>query len=171
MNSSGFAVVLIASSLPALAAVSEPAGLSPAMRPAADEQPAFVLKATGVQIYACKAKDATTYAWTFVAPEATLSDNGTVVGKHYAGPTWESTSDGSTVKGVVKEKQDGGAGNVAWLRLAGTASGQGRFAGVTSVLRVATQGGVEPNGGCSEYFVGQEARVPYTADYYFYAKK
>jgi hypothetical protein len=171
MNRFGFPALLLASSFPALATVPEPAGLSDAMRPPADEQPAFVLKATGAQVYTCKAKDSTTYAWTFVAPSADLMENGATVGKHFAGPTWESTSDHSSVKGTVKEKQDGGAGNVPWLRLATVSSGEGRFAGVTSVLRVATQGGVEPKGGCSEYFVGQESRVSYTADYYFYKKK
>jgi Protein of unknown function (DUF3455) len=171
MTRFGFPVLLLASSLPTLAAISEPPGISDALRPPADEQAAFALKATGVQIYTCKAKDATTYAWTFVAPSATLAENGATVGKHYAGPTWESISDGSSAKGAVKEKQDGGAGNIPWLRVAATSTGEGRFAGVTSVLRVATQGGVEPASGCGEYFVGQEARVPYTADYYFYKKK
>jgi Protein of unknown function (DUF3455) len=172
MTRIGFSALLLASTFPAFAAVPEPAGISDALRPPADEQPAFMLKATGAQVYTCKAKDSTSYAWTFVAPAAELMDNGATVGKHFAGPTWESTSDGSSVKAAVKERQDGGAGNVPWLRLAATAStGQGRFTGVTSVLRVATHGGVEPTSGCSEYFVGQESRVPYTADYYFYKKK
>ena len=171
MTRFGFPVLLLASSLSALAAVSEPPGISDALHPPADEQAAFMLKATGVQVYTCKAKDATTYAWAFVAPSASLAENGTAVGKHYAGPVWESTSDGSSVKGALKEKQDGGAGNIPWLRLAGTSSGEGRFAGVTSVLRVATLGGVEPASGCAASSVGEEARVPYTADYYFYRKK
>ncbi|HEY2628703.1 MAG TPA: DUF3455 domain-containing protein [Usitatibacter sp.] len=171
MTRFGFPTLLLASALPAFAAVSDPAGISDALRPPADEQAAFVLNATGVQVYTCKAKDSTTYAWTFVAPVAELMESGATVGKHFAGPTWESTSDGSSVKGAVKERQDGGAGNIPWLRLATTSTGQGRFAGVTSVLRVATKGGVEPASGCGEYFVGQESRVPYTADYYFYKKK
>ncbi len=45
------------------------------------------------------------------------------------------------------------------------------FAGVTNIQRVATQGGVAPGTGCDASNAGQEARVPYTADYYFYKKK
>jgi hypothetical protein len=151
--------------------MAEPAGIGAQLRPEG-EKPAFVLKAAGFQVYTCKAStDGYEHKWTFVAPEATLSENGAVVGKHYAGPTWESTSDGSSTKGAVKARQDGGAGNIPWLWLAATSSGKpGRFNQVSSVLRVATQGGVEPAGGCDAGHVGQEAKVPYTADYYFYTK-
>jgi hypothetical protein len=72
----------------------------------------------------------------------------------------------------VRERQDGGAGNIPWLLLAATPSGaDGRFAGVTSIQRVATRGGVEPSSGCDASKAGQEARVPYAADYYFYKRK
>jgi hypothetical protein len=173
MNRTGFTALMIAAAMPAFAAVAPPAGLSDAMRPSADEEAAFVLNAIGVQVYACKTKpnDAYAYAWAFVAPEAALTEGGATVGKHFAGPTWES-GDGSSVKGVVKERQDGGAGNIPWLRLEATPGPTpGRFSGVTSVLRVATKGGAEPKGGCDEFKVNQEMRVPYTADYYFYKKK
>ena len=154
------------------ATLAEPQGISPELRAPNGEHPAFILKAAGVQIYTCKASaDGYEYKWAFVAPEATLAENGATVGHHGAGPVWESISDKSAVKGAVKQKQDGGAGNVAWLLLAGTPNGaEGRFAGVTSVQRVATQGGVEPAGGCDAGHVGQEARVPYTADYVFYKR-
>jgi hypothetical protein len=142
------------------------------IRPAAGEELAFVLAADGVQVYACKQKDAYTYAWTFVAPQATLSENGAIVGRHYAGPTWSSGSDYSSVKGTVREKADGGAGNIPWLLLAGTsAATPGKFANVTSIQRLATRGGVEPTVPCNESMAGNEARVPYTADYYFYKRK
>ncbi|MFZ3322256.1 MAG: DUF3455 domain-containing protein [Usitatibacter sp.] len=173
MNRNGFTALMLVVAAPAFAAAAPPAGISDALRPAANEEPAFVLNAIGVQVYACKTKpnDAHAYAWTFVQPDAALTEQGATVGKHYAGPTWES-SDGSSVKGVVKERQDGGAGNVPWLRLEATPGPtQGRFSGVTSVLRVATRGGAEPKGGCDEFKVNQEMRVPYTADYYFYKKK
>ena len=69
---------------------------------------ALVLRAaaTGSQIYACKPKaaDPAAYEWAFIAPEADLADaDGRPLGKHYAGPTWES-SDGSKIVGAVKEK-------------------------------------------------------------------
>jgi hypothetical protein len=155
-------------------ALDAPAGLSPALQAGADEQPAFMLAAQGVQIYECKprANDPSAFAWSLTAPEAALSEGGAAVGRHYAGPTWESTRDRSSVKGAVRQRQDGGAGNIPWLLLAATPSAsEGRFAGVTSVQRVATHGGVEPAGGCDASSVGREVRVPYTADYYFYKRK
>ena len=166
------ATSLLAAALPVFAAdTTEPEGISAQLRPAG-EKPAFALKATGVQIYTCKTSaDGSEHKWAFVAPEATLSENGTIVGHHGAGPTWESMRDGSAVKGSVKAKQDGGAGNIPWLWLTATPTGApGRFANVTSVLRVATKGGVEPANGCDAAHAGQEARVPYTADYYFYTR-
>jgi hypothetical protein len=174
MNRSTLSVLLSLAALPGIAAVAEPAGLSPNLRPAADELPAFVLNAQGVQIYACKprANDPNVYAWSFVAPEATLLEGGAGVGRHFAGPTWESSSDRSGVKGAVRERQDGGAGNIPWLLLGATPNGsEGRFAGVSSVQRVATRGGVEPTAPCDASKVGEEMRVPYTADYYFYRRK
>ncbi|HSW82015.1 MAG TPA: DUF3455 domain-containing protein [Usitatibacter sp.] len=145
-----------------------------ALRPAAGEELAFVLAANGVQVYSCKpsAKDPYSYAWSFVAPEAMLAENGSIVGRHFAGPTWASGSDLSSVKGTVRERHDGGPGNIPWLLLTGTStSTPGRFANVTSVQRLATQGGVEPTEACSATNVGKEVRVPYTVDYYFYKRK
>jgi hypothetical protein len=76
------------------------------------------------------------------------------------------------VKGTARERHDGGAGNIPWLLLTGApASTPGKFAGVTSVQRLATRGGVEPTGACDAANVGKEMRVPYTADYYFYKRK
>jgi hypothetical protein len=46
--------------------------------------------------------------------------------------------------------------------------GPGIFHGVTYIQRVNTVGGLAP--GQAGDFVGQEARVPYSADYYFYRK-
>src|SRR5205823_203337 len=69
------------------------------LRPAPNETLTLETKATGVQIYTCSASkdNATRYEWTFKAPEAELFDpSGARVGKHYAGPTWESI-DGSKV--------------------------------------------------------------------------
>jgi hypothetical protein len=62
--------------------------------------------ATGVQIYECSASktDPTRFEWVFKAPEADLFDSeGKKVGKHYAGPTWES-NDGSKMVGEVKAR-------------------------------------------------------------------
>lgn len=175
MNRYSLPILFLAAGIPcAVAAVAEPAGISAALRAPAGEEARFVLQAQGVQIYACKPKpgDANAYQWTFVAPEATLTESGGSVGTHGAGPIWESTSDRSSVSGTVKQRQDGGAGNIPWLLLSGASTeGAGKFAGVTSIQRVATKGGVEPTEACDASKLGQEARVPYTADYYFYKRK
>src|SRR5260221_13191447 len=174
MNRTTLSALLSVIAAPCIAAVAEPAGISPNLRPAAEEQAAFVLNAQGVQVYECRtrANDPNAYGWSFVAPEATLTEGGATVGRHFAGPTWESSSDRSSAKGAVRERQDGGAGNIPWLLLAATPNGaDGKMGGVTSVLRANTKGGVEPKEACAASNAGQEARVPYTADYYFYKRK
>ena len=164
------ATCLIACTL-ACAAAAEEVALSEKLRPAADENLAFALDARGAQVYTCQAGADGAYKWTFVAPEATLLENGVVVGTHGAGPTWTSPSDYSSVKGAARERQDGGAGNIPWLLLTGTSQGIGRFAGVTSVQRVETRGGVEPTTPCDASLTGREERVAYTAVYKFYRKR
>src|SRR5512133_2997531 len=54
--------------------------------------------ATGTQNYKCDS----TGKWAFDAPEADLfDDDGKLVVKHFRGPTWQATVDGSTVTGAV----------------------------------------------------------------------
>jgi hypothetical protein len=168
-----YLVIFAATATCAHGAPAAPAGIPEALRPPSDQEPAFALAAQGVQIYACKPRtnDPGAYQWAFVAPEATLTENGATVGRHFAGPTWEWGGDRSSVKGAVLQRHDGGAGNIPWLLLAATPQGEGKFAGVTSIQRVATKGGVEPAEACDASKAGQEVRVPYTADYYFYKRR
>lgn len=140
--------------------------------PDANETLAMVLPAGGVQIYECREKKAGAgeYEWQFVAPEADLYDaHGTKVGHHYAGPHWES-ADGSRIVGALKERVDApSAGAIPWLLLTAKSVGpRGSFSDVTSVQRVHTAGGIAPGSGCSRATAGAQARVNYTADYYFY---
>ena len=128
--------------------------------------------ATGVQIYDCapNKSDASKFEWVFRAPEAQLFDtSGRSIGKHYAGPTWES-NDGSKVVGDVKGRDDGPDSNaIPWLLLAAKSnSGSGVFGRTQAIQRVNTVGGKAPASGCSAGQVGREARVPYKATYYFY---
>ena len=125
--------------------------------------------ASGVQIYECTRKADATYEWTLKAPEATLTDrSGRVIGKHYAGPTWEA-ADGSTAVGEVKARDPGPSPTaIPWLLLAAKSSGTGLFADAKFVQRVATVGGVAPAGGCAESTLKTQARVPYSATYIFY---
>ena len=140
------------------------------IRGAANETLAMIVAAKGVQIYECRAgKDVGTADWAFVAPEASLFDaSGKQIGRHYAGPRWESL-DGSTIAGTAKERIDAPqAEAIPWLLLTAKSVGpEGAFSKVTSVQRVSTVGGAAPKTGCSPASVGQVARVPYAADYYF----
>ena len=124
---------------------------------------AFATYAEGVQIYRWNGT-----SWDFVAPEALLfADDGGqgIVGIHYGGPTWESNS-GSKVVGTVAERAFPDPDAIPWLKLAVVSSeGPGIFDGVTFIQRVNTVGGKAPAEAGT--FIGQEARVPYAADYYF----
>src|SRR5204863_3553619 len=78
------ALTLTLAGFPASAAISEPPGLAAAIRATADEEPAFMLTASGAHIYQCKAtpNDPNVYAWYFTAPDATLSEGSRTVGTH-----------------------------------------------------------------------------------------
>jgi len=135
----------------------------------------LVSPATGVQIYECSASktDPTKFEWTFKAPEADLFDlSGKRIGKHYAGPTWES-NDGSKVVGEAKARDDGPAATaIPWLLLnAKSTSGNGAFGRTQSIQRLYTVGGKAPAAACGRAQLGRQARVPYKATYYFYVAK
>ena len=153
---------------------SAPPLAPPTVPPALQPPPTLSLYlealAAGVQVYECSRKSDATFEWAFKAPEATLSDaSGHALGKHYAGPTWEAV-DGSTVVGEIKARDAGPTTTaIPWLLLAAKSNtGSGTFAGAKYVQRVATIGGIAPTQGCSESTLRQQARVPYSAMYYFY---
>jgi hypothetical protein len=132
----------------------------------------LVSPATGVQIYECSASkaDPARFEWVFKAPEADLFDlSGKKIGKHYAGPTWES-DDGSKVVGEVKARDDGPAATaIPWLLLAAKlTSGNGVFSRTQGIQRLYTVGGKAPAAACNKAQLSREARVPYKATYYFY---
>jgi hypothetical protein len=125
---------------------------------------AFHAYAAGVQVYRWNGA-----SWDFVGPEALLfadAEGHSVVGTHYGGPTWESNS-GSKVVATVDKRRPVGPDAIPWLKLAAVSTeGPGIFDRVTFIQRVNTVGGVVPAE--AGQFVGQEAEVPYTAEYYFY---
>ncbi|MEJ8859548.1 DUF3455 domain-containing protein [Variovorax robiniae] len=152
--------------------VTIPADLPAPLRAPAGETLFVEALATGVQIYECapKAGDSSSFAWTFRAPEATLSDrSGRPLGKHYAGPTWESI-DGSKVVGQVKASDPGpDPAAIPWLLLtAKSSSDTGTFALSASIQRVRTVGGIAPAERCDATNAAKFGRVPYKATYYFY---
>ncbi len=125
---------------------------------------AYRAYAVGVQIYRWSGTE-----WVFVAPEAVLyaaPGSRGAVGTHYAGPTWRSVS-GSTVVGALLDRCPVGGGAIPWLSLrAVSAHGPGVLARTTFIQRLDTEGGTAPPSPGA--YAGEEARVPYTADYYFY---
>jgi hypothetical protein len=168
-----FALAALAA-MPAFSAIPEPSGLGRALRASADEEPAFVLSARGTNLFQCKARgDAPdAYAWYFVAPEATLYEGARVAGSHRAVGQFESDGDRTSVFGVIRATQPGGADNLPWVAMRAVPTGDsGMFAGVTTIQRVNTAGGVAPAEGCTAANAGNEARVNFTADYYFYKRR
>ena len=119
--------------------------------------------AVGVQIYTWDG-----FSWGRAVPEATLFDaEGNVVAIHFAGPTWESNSGSKVVGAVVQPTITVNTNAIPWVKLkAVSTEGPGIFAGTTFIQRVNTSGGKAPS--ADGTFVGQVARVPYTADYFFY---
>jgi hypothetical protein len=136
----------------------------PKLRVPQGHKVAYRAYAEGVQIYRWNGT-----GWVFQRPEATLYDfggEGEVVGIHYAGPTWENNS-GSYVVGRVLERATPDPDAIPWLKLEAVDSdGPGVFDGVTYIQRVNTIGGIAP--AYTPGYVGDEARVYYTAEYYFY---
>lgn len=120
----------------------------------------------GVQIYTC-----TDGSWKLKEPRAAIYDvpSGVQIAKHYVGPTWESTRDGSTVVGAVDARLDAPhpEQDIQWLLLhAASTSGKGMFDNIAYIQRLNTVGGVAPTGACT---TGQKTEVPYQATYDFWA--
>jgi uncharacterized protein (TIGR03118 family) len=136
----------------------------PKLQVPAGNKVAFHAYAVGVQIYTWDGMK-----WAFVAPEATLyadAEHHGVIGTHYAGPTWESNS-GSKVVGARVASATVDPDAIPWLLLqAQSTDGPGIFHDVTYIQRVNTVGGKVPT--APGDIVGQEARVPYSAEYFFY---
>ena len=126
----------------------------------------FHTYAVGVQIYQWNGT-----AWVFQAPDATLYDaDGNIVGIHYAGPTWESNSRSKVVGVRIAGAPSPNPNSIPMLLLeAQFTQGPGIFARTTYIQRVNTVGGVAPTAPGTT--VGEEARVPYTAEYFFYRQQ
>ena len=131
--------------------------------------PALEAFAEGVQIYGCTETNGA-FAWMLKGPEASLHDaKGAVIGKHFAGPTWQAT-DGSKVVGeLVQSTPAPQPGAVAWLLLhAKSHDGPGAMADVAYIVRTHTKGGAAPSTGCDAAHADAESRVLYSATYLFF---
>ena len=162
-------VVAASASLSLLVAAQQ---IPPQIQAPANEQLLFQVHAKGDQIYSCKG-DGTQFSWTLKAPDAQLFDkSGKAFGKHFAGPSWEA-NDGSRVTGkAVANVPSPDADSIPWLLVnILTHDGTGVLSRATTIQRVNTKGGKPPASGCDATHTGQEVRVPYEADYLFYAPK
>jgi hypothetical protein len=142
------------------------------LKPPANEQLLLGVHAKGDQIYICSAAGAQ-FAWTLKAPDAELFDmNGKPFGRHFAGPSWE-TSDGSRVTGkAVASAPSPEADSIPWLLVTIVGhEGAGVLSRATTIQRLNTKGGKAPGSGCDASHAGQEVRAPYSADYLFYVPR
>jgi len=128
----------------------------------------FHAYAVGVQTYVWSGTN-----WVFTGPNAVLFDaEGNIVGIHYAyaGPTrpgWESNSGSLVVGAAVSNSPAPNPKSVAWLLVRAVATqGPGIFQRTSYIQRVNTLGGTAPSQPGRS--IGEEARVPYSAEYFFY---
>ena len=165
MKVTGYLRIVIAAlaALPVAAAAQQPDAIM-----VAGETLVATLHAQGAQVYECKADASGALAWQFREPIATLLSNGKTLGRHYAGPTWE-LADGSAVVGKVAASAPGASqSDIPLLKLAAVSQkGSGMLAGINSIQRLNTKGGVA-KGPCDA--AGTFLSVPYSADYAFYKK-
>ncbi len=147
-----------------------------AVMPPTGSKYAMTAAGVGEITYECRSKAgaADTFEWVFVAPVATLYDrNKKVVGKYYAGPTWEA-SDGSKVAGKQLAVAPASGPQHIPLQLvqasAQTATGTGMMSDVAYIQRLNTMGGIAPTAPCNSSTAGGKQQVPYQADYVFYKK-
>jgi hypothetical protein len=149
----------------------------------------FVGHAVGTQNYVCLLAEAG-FKFALFTPQATLAaDDGRQIATHYFSPdpvdgtiraTWERSRDTSIIWGRVigtaTDSEYVAQGAIAWLLLQPVAvqGGNGdaeNLTATTFVQRLNTTGGLAPSTGCdSSTDVGNQAFVPYTADYVFYEK-
>jgi hypothetical protein len=131
--------------------------------------PALQVLGKGVQIYTCQPAGAV-FAWKLKGPDAVLlGDDGKVIGRHFAGPSWQALDGSSIVGEPLVASPSPRAGSIPWLVLhVKAASGTGLFSEVAFVARTATQGGAAPASGCDAARAGADARVPYSATYTFF---
>jgi Protein of unknown function (DUF3455) len=164
--------LLLAAAIIILPVASPAQQVPPQLQPPANEQLLLQAHAKGDQVYICQ-EGVTQFAWALKAPDAQLfSKDGKPMGRHFAGPSWEA-ADGSRITGKAianAPAQDPDA--IPWL-LVNVVShdGNGVLSRVTTIQRLNTRGGKAPATGCDSAHVGQEVRVPYSADYLFYAPK
>ncbi len=162
-------VVAQTSSAPPLAGSAPSA--APDVEPPAGLMLVRRVQAGGEQLYACRPAVGGGFAWTLVGPKASLfNDDGSDFGRHAAGPRWTAT-DGSSIlaDGVHPLAHVARSGSVPSLVLrVVSATGTGVLAGVKTVTRSETAGGLAPAEGCDAAHENATVGERYTAVYAFY---
>ena len=147
------------------------ASLPEAVRVPAGHKVMMATTGVGKITYECREKAgvAGQHEWAFVGPVATLyGGDRKVVGKYYAGPTWEA-ADGSRVTGKQVAVAPASPGSIPLqLVKAEPAMGAGAMTGVGYIQRLNTKGGVAPTMACDATAKGKRQVVAYEADYLFY---
>ena len=147
------------------------AALPEAVRVPAGQKQMMSTWATGEITYECREKKdmAGAHEWAFVGPVATLyGADKKMVGKYYAGPTWEA-ADGSKVTGKQVAIAPATPGSIPLqLVKAEPAMGTGAMTGVSYIQRLNTKGGGAPAMACDAMGKGKRQVVAYEADYVFY---
>jgi len=140
-----------------------------ALAPPSGNQVALVLVGSGTQNYQCRSTGEA-YQWAPIGPDARLFGAGDkLVGKHYAGPTWELFDGSKAVGKVVAQVPSLQLDSVPQLLLkAESSGGAGALAGVTYVQRLRSIGGVAPASGCDASTTGGERQILYSAHYVFF---
>ena len=165
------AVLSACASSPMMMKPVDNAALPEAVRAPAGSKQMMTTTGVGELTYECreKAGAAGQYEWAFVGPVATLyGADKKMVGKYYAGPTWEA-ADGSKVTGKQVAISPSSPGNIPMqLVKADPAMGAGAMTGVGYIQRLNTKGGVAPAMACDAMGKGKRQVVAYEADYIFY---
>lgn len=168
------AAILLAIAVPVSGQKVSPPDVPDKIKAPSGEEIVLVAHASGSQIYTCQPGADQKWAWTLKAPDAELHDDkGTVIGRHYAGPTWKH-NDGSAVVGKAVARVDSPDPNsIPWLLVTAIGhSGDGVLSRITSVQRIHTKGGQPPAAAeCNASTPNLETKSNYEADYYFYAPK
>jgi len=164
--------VFLAYATAAWAQSGAPPDVPETLKAAPGEHLVLVAHASGAQIYQCGRGADGQAQWSLKGPDAELRDDkGRVIGHHSIGPSWKY-SDGSEVTGKAAARLDApDPAAVPWLRLSAVShTGNGLLAQVTTIQRLHTKGGQPPPASqCDPTKPSTEVKVPYTADYYFYA--
>ena len=108
----------------------------PASIAAPGETVVLTVHAVGLQLYECRPGADGKLAWTFTAPQATLTVDGKVVGKHGAGPSWDQLDGSGITAKAVANAPGATEKDIPWLKLeVNSHKGAGQLDGVTTVQR------------------------------------